>query len=104
MCANTRVAKKRCLDLSPKKISFKVSIDIQGLIQPGICQDADRISNALEVAADIGFEGQTNAFVESIGCVDLSRTVTYDAGGGSVVDGGLTDCQGCLAESSFLGD
>ena len=68
------------------------------------CWFLHRIANALEVAADFGFEGQTNAFVESIGCVDLSRTVSYKAGKGSMLDGGLTDCQGCLDGSTFIGE
>ena len=86
-------------------MSFKFSININGLIQPHICQDADRIANALEVAASIGFEGETNAFVTSIGCVDLARTHSYEPGAGNTVDGGFTDCRGsCVTGNTFIGD
>ena len=96
-----------CLDGSPKKMTFKFSININGLIQPHICQDADRIANALEVAANVGFrdEGETNAFVTSIGCLDLARTNSYEPGAGSMIDGGFTKCRGnCLTGNTFIGD
>ena len=94
-----------CLEGSPKKITFEFSVNIQGLGQPQFCQDADRIANGLEAPASVGFFGDTNAFVQSLGCVDMTRTVTYDSHGyGGVVDGGLTDCRGCLADDpTFLG-
>jgi len=46
-----------CIAASPKEISFDLSFDLYGLIEPEICQDADTIANALGVAMDAGLGG-----------------------------------------------
>jgi len=46
-----------CMAKSPKEMVFTIKFDIKGLIEPEICQDADTIANALEVAMEVGLSG-----------------------------------------------
>ena len=50
-----------CIGASPKEVVFDLTFDLLGLIEPTICQDADTIGNALEVAMKVGLgDGTTN--------------------------------------------
>lgn len=55
-----------CMAASPKEMVFELTFDVRGLIEPAICQDADTIGNALEVALNVGLGG-ADANVTSIG-------------------------------------
>ena len=48
-----------CIEASPKELVFDLIFDLLGLIEPTICQDADTIGNALEVAMKVGLGGGT---------------------------------------------
>lgn len=73
-------------------MDFKFGVDLINLAEPTVCQDADRVANLLEGAANYGFEGETQVFVTSIGNVVTYRT-----------DGGFTDCKGSLEGQTFIG-
>eukprot|EP00985_Skeletonema_marinoi_P006405 scaffold2771_cov198-Skeletonema_marinoi.AAC.3 len=82
-----------CLDESPKEIQFTFSLDIHGVSEPTNCQDADRIANAMQDAANVGWNDvNTHAFVTSIGNVELSSA-----------SDGTTECGGSLAGTSYAG-
>ena len=46
-----------CLAASPKELLFEFTFDLMGLVEPTVCQDADIIGNALEVALNKGLGG-----------------------------------------------
>ena len=48
---------QHCMENSPKELSFELEFDLKGLVEPTICQDADRIGNALEAALKLGLSG-----------------------------------------------
>lgn len=62
-----------CKANSPKEFTFEVSFDLCGLVEPQICQDADTIGNALEVAIEVGLGSGDKANVTTIGCTTLTR-------------------------------
>lgn len=84
---------EKCIAESPKDMVFDFTFDLTALIEPQICQDADIIGNALEVALNKGLGGG-DANVTKIGCVTMSRDP----------DTGNPRCGGCLAGTTFSGD
>ena len=78
---------------SPKELVFELTFDLMGLIEPTICQDADTIGNALEVALNKGLSGG-DANVTAIGDVTLTRNP----------DTGNPECGGSLEGTPFSGD
>lgn len=82
-----------CMAASPKAVSFEFSFDLKALLEPGSCQDADTVGNALEVAMNSGFGVVSTSAVKEIGCATLSRNV----------DTSNPECGGCLAGTQFDG-
>ena len=75
-----------CVETSPKEIDFSFSIEVQNLILPGTCQDADTIAHGLENAINVGIGGHGTSRVTQIGCASLDLNPdTYS-----------TVCAGCL--------
>ena len=83
-----------CIQGSPKEIIFTFSIDVNGVSEPTNCQDADRIAQAMQAAANFGWDDEyTHAFMTSIGNAELS-TNTLE---------GTTECGGSLAGQTYAG-
>jgi hypothetical protein len=64
-----------CKATSPKEVMFEFNFDVNALIVPLSCQDADTVGNALEVAMGSGFGVEVTSNVTTLGCVTLSRNV-----------------------------
>jgi hypothetical protein len=78
-----------CIASSPKELKFSFSIEINNIITPMYCQDADTMGNALETAINIGLGSDSISIVTAIGTATL----------GSDPDTGNTICGGSLAGS-----
>jgi hypothetical protein len=89
--------KEGCMANSPQEMKLMFKVDIQNLVEPSICQDADIIANALikvlEDEPNSILEHGLHANVTSIGGVTLSRNA----------DTGVTECGGSLVGQDFLG-
>jgi hypothetical protein len=48
-------------------LTFSFTIDIDNIITPMYCQDADTMGNALETAINIGLGGDSTSAVTAIG-------------------------------------
>ena len=60
-CCNSKFWDPECIGASPKEVVFDLTFDLLGLIEPTICQDADTIGDALEVAMKFWLgDGTTN--------------------------------------------
>jgi hypothetical protein len=80
-----------CINESPKEIQFTLSIDIKGVSEPTNCQDADRIAQAMQDAANVGWnDAYTHAFVTSIGDVELSSGMKAPRNAGVALLGKVT--------------
>jgi hypothetical protein len=55
-----------CIAKSPKELTFSFTIDINNIITPMYCQDADSMGNALETAIHIGLGSESVSIVTSI--------------------------------------
>ena len=75
-----------CIDASPKEITFSFSIEINSLIEPRSCQDADTIAHGLETAINVGVGIHAISMVTGIGCATLFLNA----------DTHSTQCGGCL--------
>ena len=84
-----------CIEGSPKEIKFTFSIDIDGVSEPTNCQDTDRIAQAVQDAANVGWNNQdTHAWMTSIGSATLS-TNSID---------GTSECGGSLEGQTYIGN
>ena len=84
---------KGCVEASPKEIDFSFSIEVENIVLPGTCQDADAIAQGLENAIDIGLGEHGKSRITQIGCATLDlnpNTYSSECGGclsGSYIDG-----------------
>ena len=58
-----------CIAASPKHITFTVTFDVENMVDPYSCQDADTIAHGLETAMDINLGSHALSFVTQLGCV-----------------------------------
>ena len=56
-----------CIAASPKELTFSFTINIENVVTPLYCQDADTMGNALETAFNIGLGNDSTSAVTGIG-------------------------------------